>query len=168
MNTTIVNPSITAHREETLHEKYKNMRIAHEKLIQEVQYLRSRNILQKKELAELRAKLKKSEKKEPKDHFNIAFGIVKHYYPYMTIPKLKSSERHREVIIARQMFYYMMRSCTQFSFKVIGKMCGGKDHSSVLHGCQVVTDVISYDKDYAFKITQACNRFKLALSKNGI
>jgi len=166
MNT--VNPNITAHREETLQERFKRMRIAHERLISEVNYLRLNNRRQKNEIAELRAKVRVIEIKEPNNHFNLALSILKEYYPYMTIYKLKSPSRERDLVVPRQMFYYMMRNCTEYSFKVIGKMCGGRDHSSVLHGCGVVTDVISYDKDYAFKITQACSRFKLALSKNGI
>ena len=49
-----------------------------------------------------------------------------------------SARRHRPVAEARQVYYYLAREMTRRSLPEIGRRCGGKDHSTVLHGIRKV------------------------------
>jgi len=47
-----------------------------------------------------------------------------------------SERRQRPVVLARQLAYFVARELTQASFPQIGALCGKRDHSTVIHGCQ--------------------------------
>ena len=46
-----------------------------------------------------------------------------------------SERRLRVVVLARQIAYFVARELTQASFPQIGALCGKRDHSTVMHGC---------------------------------
>jgi chromosomal replication initiator protein len=48
---------------------------------------------------------------------------------------LRGKARDREIVLPRQVAMYLMRQKTQASLVEIGRELGGKDHSTVLHGC---------------------------------
>ncbi|HVB96839.1 MAG TPA: chromosomal replication initiator protein DnaA [Chloroflexota bacterium] len=48
---------------------------------------------------------------------------------------LKGKERVKEVVLPRQVAMFLMRQRTQSSLVDIGRELGGRDHSTVLHGC---------------------------------
>jgi chromosomal replication initiator protein len=48
---------------------------------------------------------------------------------------LRGKARDREVVLPRQVAMYLMRQKTQASLVDIGRELGGRDHSTVLHGC---------------------------------
>ena len=52
---------------------------------------------------------------------------------------LSARRRTRKIAEARQISMYLMRSLTGASFPAIGEQLGGRDHSTVVHGCQAVT-----------------------------
>jgi len=49
---------------------------------------------------------------------------------------LKGKERGKDVVLPRQVAMYLMRQRTQSSLVDIGRELGGRDHSTVLHGCE--------------------------------
>ena len=51
------------------------------------------------------------------------------------------SKRNSEIVFPRQIAMYLCREMTQTQFKEIGKIMGGKDHSTVIHGY----DKIAYE-----------------------
>ena len=51
---------------------------------------------------------------------------------------LQARKRTRKISEARQICMYVMRHQTGASFPVIGDFLGGRDHSTVVHGCQTV------------------------------
>jgi chromosomal replication initiator protein len=51
---------------------------------------------------------------------------------------LQARRRTRKIAEARQVAMYMMRIHAGASFPVIGQHLGGRDHSTVVHGCQAV------------------------------
>ena len=61
---------------------------------------------------------------------------------------LKSKTRRREAVIARQLFFYVARKLFKgrYTLKNIGKISGGRDHSTVLHGIKTIEDLMSVDK----------------------
>ena len=65
------------------------------------------------------------------------------------IELMKSKTRKREVVEARQMSMTMIKSFTRLSLKAIGNEFGGRDHSTVIHAKQTVSDL--YDTDMLFR-----------------
>jgi len=55
-----------------------------------------------------------------------------------------SGSRKREKVQARHMFYYCVREIygNKYSLKMLGKMVGGRDHSSVIHGIKAINDLL--------------------------
>ncbi len=58
---------------------------------------------------------------------------------------IKSSKRIAEFVYARKMVMYLSRELTQNSLKDIGKMIGGKDHTTVISGIESMTKLLETD-----------------------
>lgn len=54
--------------------------------------------------------------------------------------ELYSIRRNREIAFARQFICYWARRLTPLSLPQIGRLLGGKDHTTVLHGCKVYVE----------------------------
>jgi chromosomal replication initiator protein len=70
---------------------------------------------------------------------------------YFEVPydKLLQKTRKREIVQARQITMFLAKSFTKNSLKTIGEHFGGRDHTTVIHSCQTVKDLM--DTDLAFK-----------------
>ena len=60
---------------------------------------------------------------------------------------LKGKTRKREVSDARSVFFMIVR-CYGYSLKRTGEMCGGRDHTTVIHGMDKFRDLYTYDKSW--------------------
>ncbi len=58
---------------------------------------------------------------------------------------LKGRGRSRNIVVPRQVAMYLMREETESSLMQIGSELGGRDHTTVLHGCIKIKDEISTD-----------------------
>ncbi len=69
---------------------------------------------------------------------------------YFKISKeeLVSKTRKREISQARQIVMYLGRNLTKKSLASIGACVGGRDHATVLHACNTVTDLMETDKNF--------------------
>lgn len=65
--------------------------------------------------------------------------ICEHFH--ISREDLTGSKRNSEIVFPRQIAMYLCREMTQTQFKEIGKIMGGKDHSTVIHGY----DKIAYE-----------------------
>lgn len=61
---------------------------------------------------------------------------------------LVSKTRKREIVQARQIAMYMCRNFTKISLAAIGQQIGGKDHATVVHSCNIVSDLIETNKSF--------------------
>lgn len=52
----------------------------------------------------------------------------------VSINEMISSRRFKNIVAARMEFYYRAKTETSASLPEIGRSCGGKDHTTVLHG----------------------------------
>lgn len=66
----------------------------------------------------------------------------------ITQDSIISKTRKREIVQARQIAMYLTRNMTKTSLASIGQQIGGKDHATVLHACNTVTDLIATDKNF--------------------
>jgi len=66
---------------------------------------------------------------------------VADYYD-LEVEKLASSTRRRHVVLARQISMFLVKEYTDQSLKAIGRMFGGRDHSTVLYSIKTVRDLM--------------------------
>jgi len=57
-------------------------------------------------------------------------------YHGVTVSDLRSPSRRRQVVLARGVAMLLARELTQASYHRIGTYFGGRDHTTVLHGCR--------------------------------
>ena len=62
---------------------------------------------------------------------------VSKYYQ-MDVATLKGRKRDRKTARARQVAMFLLREETNMGSTAIGRLLGGKDHSTVLHGCRTI------------------------------
>jgi chromosomal replication initiator protein len=53
--------------------------------------------------------------------------------------------RSRDVALARQVVMYLLRTETTASLPAIGEILGGRDHTTVMYGCEKVEDLLETD-----------------------
>jgi len=77
--------------------------------------------------------------------------IQKMVCDYFDVPyeKLLQKTRKREIVQARQITMFLAKAFTKNSLKTIGEHFGGRDHTTVIHSCQTVKDLM--DTDVLFK-----------------
>lgn len=83
------------------------------------------------------------------EHFNVTTAAV------------NSRSRKKEIVIARQVTMYMAQKYTKMPASRIGKLVGGRDHSTVIHSCSKIEDRISADKGFTAELASIENSFKL-------
>ncbi len=66
-------------------------------------------------------------------------------YYALRVTDLKSSSRRRAVVAARDIAMYLARQMTAKSLKQIGDYFGGRDHTTVLHGCRKTEHLLQSD-----------------------
>lgn len=67
----------------------------------------------------------------------------------VTPEELDSKKRTKKIAQPRQVAMYLARELTDSSFPKIGEQFGGRDHSTVVHACQKVSEDITQQKDFA-------------------
>ncbi|SNC74946.1 chromosomal replication initiator protein DnaA [Hymenobacter gelipurpurascens] len=72
---------------------------------------------------------------------------------------LKAKTRKKEVVTARQVAMYFAKEHTSHSLKSIGHHFGGRDHSTVIHSVQTVSDLIDSDKSFRSTIQDLRKKF---------
>jgi chromosomal replication initiator protein len=69
--------------------------------------------------------------------------VSRHYD--VDVPVLRGRNRSQSVAHARQVAMYLLREELHCSFPQIGEILGGRDHTTVLYGCDKVTIGIEED-----------------------
>lgn len=79
----------------------------------------------------------------------------------VTIEQMKDKTRKREIVIARQVAMYFAKEYTNMSLKSIGAHFGGRDHSTVIHALQSVSDLMDTDKKFNAFMQELIKKVKL-------
>ncbi|AIZ64530.1 chromosomal replication initiation protein [Hymenobacter sp. DG25B] len=77
----------------------------------------------------------------------------------ISVDLLKDKTRKKEVVTARQVAMYFAKEHTNHSLKSIGYHFGGRDHSTVIHSVQTVSDLIDSDKQFRGQIQDLRKKF---------
>ena len=86
--------------------------------------------------------------------------LVSDFYS-LSIEQLKSKTRKREIVQARQISMYFAKQLTKAPLKKIGMHFGGRDHSTVIHACQTVSDLMDTDRKFKSDVEEISKRIKI-------
>jgi len=76
--------------------------------------------------------------------------IVETVARYYGVPldQIKGKARDKQVVLPRQIAMYLMREETEAPLMRIGEAVGGRDHSTVLHGCEKIEREMAENDDF--------------------
>ena len=76
--------------------------------------------------------------------------IVETVARYYGVPldQIKGKARDKQVVLPRQIAMYLMREETEAPLLRIGEALGGRDHSTVLHGCEKIEREMAENDDF--------------------
>jgi chromosomal replication initiator protein len=127
--------------------------------------LLAQSVLNKKEIdVELAKKIVKNFVKSVTREVSVEF-IQKTVCEFYQIPydKLKEKTRKRHVVQARQLSMYLAKNFTKNSLKSIGKYFGGRDHSTVIHSCQAVQNLVDTDQNFKDEVLELEKKISMSL-----
>lgn len=76
--------------------------------------------------------------------------------------KLLQKTRKREIVQARQITMYLAKAFTKNSLKTIGEHFGGRDHTTVIHSCQTVKNLMDTDSIFKENLMELTQKVQLA------
>jgi chromosomal replication initiator protein len=74
--------------------------------------------------------------------------------------KIVGKTRNQETVMARQIVMFLTRSLTNLSLKNIGRELGGRDHSTVIHSCNLVENKIKNNSSFRKKMEKIIDDLK--------
>ena len=75
---------------------------------------------------------------------------------------MKAKTRKREVVQARQLSMFLAKHHTKNSLKSIGQFFGGRDHSTVIHSCQAIQNLMDTDKKFKKSVEDIEKKIKMS------
>lgn len=90
---------------------------------------------------------------------DIIESVCKHFN--VTTAAVSSRSRKRELVVARQVSMYLAQKYTKMPTSRIGKLIGGRDHSTVIHSCTQVEQRMKVDKAFNADLSSIENSFKI-------
>ena len=71
--------------------------------------------------------------------------------------ELLSKSRHKSIVLPRQVAMYLCRTHTNASLPDIGAEFGGKDHSTVMHACSKIRELLARDDRFRKQLQDLTN-----------
>ncbi len=84
---------------------------------------------------------------------------VSEYY-HLRVEDLKSSSRSKDISFARQVAIYMIRTLTDASFPKIGKLLGGRKHTTILYSYEKINAIMQEHPVLAQQVKELTARIK--------
>lgn len=72
--------------------------------------------------------------------------VVAEYYN-LTAEALRSKKRNQKITYARHIAMYLCRKMMPDSLSTIGSKFGGRDHTTIIHGCNKISDEVETNED---------------------
>lgn len=79
---------------------------------------------------------------------------------------MTSKKRPKAIAFPRQVAMFLSRTLTRYSLPEIGEAFGGRDHTTVLHACKLLDEIIS--KDYNVRTVVHTLQNKIKNTKNSV
>ncbi|MCS7081941.1 MAG: chromosomal replication initiator protein DnaA [Bacteroidetes bacterium] len=82
---------------------------------------------------------------------------------YFGIPEdlVRAKTRKQEVVLARHIAMYLAKKLTKSSLKTIGLHFGGRDHSTVIHACESIEQLLEENERYRKMIAEIQRKIEL-------
>jgi chromosomal replication initiator protein len=96
--------------------------------------------------------LQEKQREEEPEIPKIAAAAAKHFG--LKLSELRSSSRKRAVVNARAVAIYLARLVTRASLDRIGLYFGGRDHTTMMHSCRKIEELLHEDPAYRREIEQ--------------
>ncbi|HNY83283.1 MAG TPA: chromosomal replication initiator protein DnaA [Anaerolineaceae bacterium] len=90
-------------------------------------------------------------------------SVVSKYFG-VTLERMASKDRSKDVVLPRQVAMYLMREEGGISLPKIGQELGGRDHTTVMYACDKVADMIESDD----KVRRQVLQIKEQLNRNAV
>ena len=78
----------------------------------------------------------------------------------VTVEEIDSQSRTHTLVTARQVAMYLCRELTDLSLPKIGQEFGGRDHTTVMHACRKVKDLMGERRSVYNQVTELTNRLR--------
>ncbi len=78
--------------------------------------------------------------------------------------KLREKNRHKEVVLARQVAMYLSKQLTKSSLKTIGLHFGGRDHSTVIHAQTTIEQLSALDPKLRETLETLKNKIEMSIT----
>ena len=83
------------------------------------------------------------------NHFNVSPSAV------------NGKSRRRELVVARQVSMFLAQKYTKMPASRIGKLVGNRDHSTVIHSCKHIEQLMQVDKTFRDELQSIENSFRI-------
>jgi chromosomal replication initiator protein len=70
---------------------------------------------------------------------------------------LRGRKRTNQVAFPRQVGMYLCRTLTHMSLVEIGRVFGGRDHTTVIYGCERIGDLLKHDREVRLAVERLTN-----------
>ena len=90
---------------------------------------------------------------------DILDSVCSHYH--VSTDAVNSKSRKRDLVEARQVSMYLAQKYTKMTASRIGKLVGGRDHSTVIHSCSQVERRLQADNVFRDELRSIEDSFKL-------
>ena len=72
--------------------------------------------------------------------------VAAHYR--LRVDDLQSKNNSRHIAVPRQVAMYLCKKLTRHSFPEIGRVFGGKHHTTVIHSVEKIEDLVTKDQNF--------------------
>jgi len=84
----------------------------------------------------------------------------------LSVEQLSEAKRTRDLVFARQMAMFLARDLLRSSFPEIAREFGGKDHSTVIHACTKIKDLMERDQQVRALVSEIEGKLQGSLRGN--
>jgi len=83
----------------------------------------------------------------------------------LSLSDLKGKKRSKNIALARQVSMFVIREVTEYSTTEIGVEFGGRDHTTVMHSCQKIEQMVKFDPSFDASIQKLLREARESESK---
>ncbi len=86
-------------------------------------------------------------------------GAVSEHF-HVSVDALRGRKRTNQIAFPRQVGMYLCRTLTQMSLVEIGAALGGRDHTTVIYGCDRISEALVHDRETRNAVEQLTQRLR--------
>jgi chromosomal replication initiator protein len=95
---------------------------------------------------------------------NLSIDIIQREvaeYYQLSPSDLKGKKRNKSIVLPRQLAMYISRKLTELSTIEVGQSFGGRDHTTVLHSCDKIENLMRLDPKFDLEVQNLMRNIKI-------